>query len=340
MPASRNSFFDHFKWFRSAAASAGAQGFVTLEGCHAMVRWGEQQRVFHPQFQATVRGVLQYQPVFTDDTTRFAGWLPYRLKQWDIAVDKLAFKRYAEAVGLATPRYWLAPGDDTRNVVVKTPRSSFGRGVDGPFRLANARALDLSTGEFYEEFIEGWILKIWFWNEQPICAEMEATPAVQGDGASTLRSLISRRIRSTPGISETEEAEMIERCGVVVHYFGRQLDDILPARARQMIEFRYGTHLMLARDRRVVRLDTPERPEWFDQAVEAGRKLFDAIPKAVRAHTAYTVDAVLARDGKLQLLEMNCNPAMHPLVYPAMVADVMQAVALQDREELKEAGHV
>lgn len=323
MNVSKNNLLDHIRLFRSACREAGAEAIVALESWNAFARQGEKHTVFYPQFQASVGGRLLYQPVLTQEATMFAGWLPYRLKRWDTAIDKLAFKRYAQSVGLCVPRHWLDATEKPANVVVKAARSSFGEGVAGPYRRAADRPLDLARGEYYEEFLAGRLLKIWYWNEQPVCAEVDRLPFVHGNGKSTLAELIVRRASQYGAVDETRKNNLMTRCAPLLRYYGRDLDQVLPEGAKQVVEFRYGSYLMRGTERTVLDLLHGDPPEWLGQAREAGASLYQAIPEEIREGTAYTVDAILPADGKVRFLEANCNPTVHPLVYPIMARKIM-----------------
>jgi hypothetical protein len=325
MPASKNSFFDHVKWFRKAALEAHADGFIALDNLHAYVRQGDRRYTFFPQFQTTVAGQLTYQQEPSDESSMFVGWRPYRMKQWDIAADKLTFKRFAAAAGLRTPHYWLEAHPDATDVVVKATRSSFGQQVLGPFRNGpKEHPLDFAAGQYYEEFIEGRLLKIWYWNAQPICAELDARPTVLGNGVASLRELVLRRASQHRQLSADEQATLLERTAILLEYQGCSLDTVLPTGVRQVVEFRYGAGVMHPADRRVLTLLKGKEPAWLGQAQHAGSLLYAGIPDAMRHNTVFTIDAILPTDGSLQLLEMNCNPTVHPLVYPAMAASLMQ----------------
>ena len=325
MAVSKNSFLDHVRLFRSACRDAGAEAIVAMDSWQAFARQGDRHAVFYPQFQASVDGRLQYQHVLTQDATMFAGWLPYRLKRWETAVDKLAFKRYAQSVGLHVPQYWLDGSESPANVVVKTPNSSFGQGVSGPYRQASERPLDLAKGEYYEQFIPGRLLKIWYWNEQPICAEVDRLPFVHGNGVSTLAQLIVRRASEYRTLGDKEKEGLLARCAPLLKYYGRGLDVVLPQGAKQVIEFRYGAFLMTRAERTVLDLtDSSEQPAWLAQAQGAGARLYDAIPHDIRVGTVFTVDAILPTAGStVRFLEANCNPTVHPLVYPIMARNII-----------------
>jgi hypothetical protein len=329
MPASKNSFLDHMRWFRAACRSAGAEAIVSLETWQAFVRRGEQHLAFFPQFQAWVQGRIQYQQGLTDDASMFAGWLPYRLKRWDIAVDKLAFKRYARAVGLQVPRHWLAAAEVPAGtpVVAKSPRSSFGIQVDGPYREAVERPLDAAQGEYYEEYLEGRLLKIWFWDGEPVCAELDRLPVFKGNGATSLRRAMLRRVERHRLLKAAQREELVARCEPLLRFHGRSLSDVLPAGETQVIDFRYGSQLMLGTERTVVDLGGGEPPAWLPAVQNAGRLLHAAIPAEIRAGTMFTVDAILAGEDRVYLLEANCNPTVHPMVYPVMVRHLLPAAA-------------
>lgn len=329
MPASKNSFLDHMRWFRAACRSAGAEAIVSLETWHAFVRRGDQHLAFFPQFQAWVDGRIQYQQGLTDDASMFAGWLPYRLKRWDIAVDKLAFKRYARAAGLQVPRHWLAAADVPAStpVIVKSPRSSFGIQVDGPYRHAAERPLDATQDEYYEEYLEGRLLKIWFWDGDPVCAELDRLPTFKGDGTTSLRRAMLRRAERNRLLDAAQRQALLARCEALLRFHGRSPADVLPAGQSQVIDFRYGSQMMLGNERKVLDLAAGEAPAWLPPVQNAGRLLHAAIPAEIRAGTMFTVDAILAGEDRVYLLEANCNPTVHPMVYPVMARHFLPAAA-------------
>jgi hypothetical protein len=325
VPVSRTNFFDHLRLFRAACRAVRTEAIVSLESWQAFVRQGERHVALHPRFQAFIDGQLQYQPTLTQDSSMFAGWMPYRLKRWETASDKLAFKRYAGSVGVRVPEHWLALKDVPANmgVVVKSPRSSFGMHVHGPFRNAGERPLDLAQGEYYEEYLEGRILKIWFWNAQPVCAEMDRWPAVLGDGARTLEQLTLQRAMRSRTLDDAARQRLLQRCDPLFRYYGRGLRHVLAKGARQVIDFRYGSFLMNMTERTVLDFDGGEPPAWLEQVRRAGRMLHEAIPAEIRAGTVFSVDGILPQDGQVRFLEVNSNPMVHPLVYARMVGDLL-----------------
>lgn len=334
MTTSKNSFLDHVKWFRKGVNAASGEAIVALDTWIAFIRQGKKHLELFPQFDATIQGSPQYQEVMTDQAAMFAGWLPYRRKRWDIASDKLAFKSYAKEFGLNVPEYWSNAELSTSNVVVKRPRSSFGQQVFGPYRSAEEHPLDIENGEYYEKFVEGSLLKIWFWDENPICAEMDNMPSVRGDGVSTLAEMILQRARQYRPVGEAERSKIFARAEILLRYFERELKTVLKRVERQIIEFRYGTILMHWSERLVLDFAKDDAPPWLPQLRTIGTILFSAIPAAIRQHTLFTVDAVVGKDGQIWLLEMNSNPTVHPLVYPTMVEKLLGTSAINRKKAI------
>jgi len=326
---SKNNFLDHVKWLRSAVRAQGAELLVAGDSMAALVRQGQRHWVLHPQFLAPVAGVNQYVPTLTDDATHFAGWLPYRNRRWPAATDKLLFKRVAHQAGLRVPEFALETGPEMHDVVVKRAASSFGEQVRGPFRSSAECPLDVTRGDYYERFIAGELLKAWYWNGTAVAVEVDAMPAVVGDGRATLRELITQRATLMRAQSDEALQRLLGRSAVLLAYHGRALDEVLPAGVRQRVEFRYGSDLMHPRGRRVVDLRAVDPGSEAGLAwaalMAAGAVLQGAVPEDLRAQTLFTLDAVRDKDQRIWFLEMNSNPTVHPLAYPRMIADLIGA---------------
>jgi hypothetical protein len=321
--ANKSEFLDHVKWLRQAVMTAGAEFILAGDSLHALIRRGPQHWALHPQFLMFTNGIGQYTAQLHEQSETFAGWLPYRNKRWPISSDKLAFKRFAGAAGLPVPEYFAVPDESLRDVIVKRAASSFGRHLHGPFRSARERPLDLSQSEYYERFIQGDILKIWFWNETLVCAEQIKMPFVIGDGASTVRELITYRAEHRTRFTKREFDELLANCSAVLQYLGADLETIVPKGTRQLVEFRYSSRLRPPRGR--VTLDLTAMPEapWMAIVRRAGRELVAGIPAGIRANTLFTVDAILDEAGQIWLLEMNSNPMTHPLAYPHIIQSIL-----------------
>ncbi|WP_162878158.1 hypothetical protein [Trinickia diaoshuihuensis] len=320
MAASKNNFFDHVRWLRQAALDAGFELIIAGESMQALLRRGEYFWVLQPQFLASVNGVAQYTSTLIDEVTHFAGWLPDRSKRWPAANDKLIFKQWAHHAGLRVPAYSISTDSDMTDVVVKRAASSFGAQIQGPFRTCAQCLIDSSRRDYYEQFVDGEIFKVWYWNGAPMAAERDTMPRVTGNGRSSFRRLIEDRANLMQKCEPSELSHLLERAAVVLAYFGRSLDDVPEPGERQIVEFRYGSTLMSPRGRLVLDMRTNVNPRW-DELREAGRLLYTAIPEDLRPGTLFTADAIY--DGQhFWWLEMNSHPAVHPLAYPAIVASL------------------
>jgi len=56
----------------------------------------------------------------------------------------------------------------------------------------------------------------------------------------------------------------------------------------------------------------------------------------VRAGTTYTVDAMLADDRSIRVLEMNSNPFLHPLLYRCMIPAYLSESLTTDEAQAHE----
>jgi len=189
----KNNLLNHFKDIQPVLERLGAQAALDARTFQLEVRAGGGRFVLHPQFFGTPKGQSAYTPHFGPDVSRFIGWCPYFNKRWPLSDAKLRFKDYARANGLPTPEYSRDPAAVLEHVVVKRSASSFGRDIHGPFRSSRERALQAERGEYYERFVDGRIVKVWFWNERAVCLEIDRHPTVTGDGRKSIRQLIESR---------------------------------------------------------------------------------------------------------------------------------------------------
>ena len=203
------------------------------------IRCGAREQRFQPQFILELgEGEVAYRPQLTHNVSGFVGWLPYFNKTWPIAQDKLAFKAHALSAGICTPRWVADPALARGTFIVKPRRSSFGRGLRGPFEPASAVSVAEGVdgdGEYCEEFIVGKLLKAMYWNDELAVAEMVDMPTVRGDGRRTLRQLISARLAPTDrwpaGLEPLAAIQSLS------------LDGVVPARRAVLADYRYVSAL-------------------------------------------------------------------------------------------------
>ncbi len=284
----------------------------------ALLRKDEFHCVLFPQFLAVVQGVSQYVATLTDEASHFAGWLPYRHRRWAESTDKLLFKQLAQRAGLAVPPWWALADADVPDVLVKRARSSFGAQIKGPYRRSDECAIDIAQGEYYERFIEGRLLKVWYFGDKPVVLELDELPRLACDGRVSVGEQFDRRARLIRRRTPEEQERLRHRLEPVLKYQGYELDAVPPRGTRLVLEFRYGSEFMRPIDRRVIDLQAAIGDRW-EPLSKAGPHFASAINPIERAGTVFTVDAVLDAQGEFWFLEMNSNPTVHPLVYPHLI---------------------
>jgi hypothetical protein len=308
----KHDLLNHFKDLLPALEQAGVEAALNARTFHLTLRKDGKSCVLQPQF-LVLQGGRQYTPKFGQNAARFIGWCPYHNKRWDMAREKLRFKAYAAANALLTPEHSDDPHAALQDVIVKRNVSSFSADIKGPFRRSGDCALQASFGEFYERFVAGRSAKIFYWENRPICLELEKPPTVRGDGASSIRALVTERA------ALLQKDLHAERCEGYLRYLGLSLEHVLPRGVEQAVDFRYGSTLNLPSDMDNFDLGRRMVPELAPQLVAIGDRLWAGIPEEVRENTLYTVDGVLDADNRLWLTEMNSNPFIHSFMYPTMV---------------------
>ena len=315
-------FLDHVRWLRWAAREHGVEVLIELESMRAFLRKGALHWVLTPQFLTQIDGRQSYVRTFSDTSTHFAGWRPEATQvSWPASKHKLVFKRAAAGLGIAVPEFALDDQQEMKDVVVKRAVGSFGEHVYGPFRSSAERPLQVEQGEYYERFIEGELLKVWYWGDRAVGLECDPMPTVVGDGKSTLNELILMRLTGF-GLAEQRIARTIERFKTVVAYDGYTLADILPAGQRQRAEFRYGSDLMQRPERKIVDLRQDVAAEW-QALVSMAPLLHQLLPADLPVPVLYAIDAVRDEQGRIFVLEMNSNPFGNPLVYRLMLQSLL-----------------
>jgi hypothetical protein len=325
MALSKNDLLSHFILLAEATQAVGHEAILSFSTFKAFVRGGEQDTILYPRFLEVIDGKKGYTETPTHRARRFIGWLPYRAKRWSLASDKLAFKRHAVENGLLTPDYSTSADADLRDVLVKSAVSSFGAKIKGPFRRTGDVRLDTGAGEYFERFIQGKIVKIWFWNAMPVCMEVDQPPVVVGDGKSTIADLVKQRLVERGKLSEGATTSM-QNVEQVLAFHGRSLSDVLAVGEQQVVEIRYGSALHKASYRQVVDLRSGTPSNVQTDLGRIGTVAWQGIPEDLRAGTAYTVDAILDAEGRVWVLEMNSNPFIHPYVYQPMASTLFAPV--------------
>lgn len=311
----QTNLLHHFKHVQAWVSERRATASVTMPGGILRIQWRNRTFDFQPQFRALGP---DNKPIIwielTPTATGFFGWLPYFNKQWEAACSKLAFKKFASEHGLRTTAASAIRNAGLQEVLVKRDMSSFGEGIRGPYRLnsADPAITQLSEGEFYEQFINGRILKALYWNARPVAVELYEPATVCGDGRRTIRELVASRPRVTPRpVNEAIVRAMVE-------FMGFALEDVPAPGERVRVDYRYGSALFdiaLHNTNTLATLD----PVIRNQIDLAGPVLELAIPEPIRKNSVFSADAMVDDAGNVWFLEMNCNPHLHPDIYPAML---------------------
>lgn len=329
MPFYRLKFLNHLKSLRPVLAATGAQAFIDPFTLVLRLRRGEETRVLYPQFLRSPEGKNQYTHAFEVDALRFIGWYPSARHRWPLASEKLLFKRFAVENSILTPEYSTDPVAAMPDVLVKRSVSSFSFAIRGPFRASSEYTLDAAAGEYFERFVRGLIAKIWYWNDRPVCLEMERMPYVQGNGITPIGLLATRRLHRRLKRGAAKRLEDFLR------FQGVSSETVLEKGVVQTIDFRYGSRFSIPAYAHNVDLVREMIPSLESQLRDIGRKLWGAVSGQADPNTVFTVDAIIDAEDRIWTLEMNCNPAIHPYVYPTMIGSLFDT--RQDNIELATA---
>lgn len=316
---SDDGFLEHVKALRAAVAGAGGDFLIAGDTLQSLVRHGKHHWLLHPQFVTALGGALRRTPALHGETVVFAGWRPYQARSFPLAVDRGAFRDLVRSEGLSAPELSREPGALSGPVLVSrvTPE---GRRLEGPFRTAVERRLE-SDADAYEPFVRGDFLKVWFLEGSAVCAERERLPVVIGDGVRSLRELLMVGLAPAP---EKEREVLVTRCELVARAVGMELSTVLPKGVRQAVAVGYGA-TPLHGGREGIDLAAPGAPDWCSALQRAGAAVARTLPEGLRVGTVFTLDAILDESQRPWLLDVDCNPLIHPLVYRPLIAALVAA---------------
>jgi uncharacterized Fe-S cluster-containing radical SAM superfamily protein len=315
--ASKHDLLDHVQWLANAARSMGAELQVMGSSLQALIVRGGDRLVLHPRVLVTSEGG-PVDPSAPGRRELFAGWMPAG-GGWPAWADTRWFRPYAEAAKLPFPKQFLEAGAEVQDVVVRRGRLSRAAFAKGPLRSASEHRLDETQEECYEQFILGRLLTAWFWAGIPICCEVEPMPSVLGDGNSRTGDLIISRMVAKGMALGREAQEVLTRADRLQRHQGVALVDVPPRGVRRVVDFRSESPLALTSERVVVELGSAPDRGWVAVLREAGRRLIGAVPAELRSTSLFTIEATLDANGGIWLIDLQGDPVVHPLVYPAML---------------------
>ncbi len=322
-----NSVFNHFRAVERWAKTTG--GRATLDAVTFQLEVKHRNRYFHllPQFTAIVDGRSAYVPSLVEGAFGFAGWLPYRPYSSQLAADKLAFKAFLVSAGLRTPAMWARAADAEDDFVLKCSRGSFGVQVAGPFRADQRDVAEEGVAGqgggvvFAERFIQGRILKAWFWGSRPFFAHSQPYATITGDGHTLPGELARRRAMvEASAWNDSADAHMVKSC---MAFQGLDQNLALPERVAAWVDFRYGRATPRSpdtplSDNALDALGAQTRDDIF----EAGRVVGAKLRESLSAPVLYAVDGIVDDSDTVWWLEMNSNPVLPPDGYQEIFADL------------------
>lgn len=286
---------------------------------------GNRSSTWPARFIASQHDRLAYTDVMGPSVAGFAGWLPYLVRSWTTASDKIAFKQHALQHAVATPQASVNIRDASWPFLIKKARSSFGSGIRGPFLRPDSPGLAqaLEEGEFCERFIEGRIAKAWYWGSRWCAVEFRKLPVVVGDGNRTVRQLVEAvaAIVTSPdrGAHDWDTLDNLARYG------GLDGVDSVPARGQQvLIDFKYASRYepMQRTNRNVI--DRVRDGPLAAQFIQAGEVFASSIEPPSHARSSlFTLDAIVDSSGLAWFLEMNSCPMVQPDMYGVLVQEAL-----------------
>jgi len=305
----RRNFLQHVLAVSRWMQEHDARGGIDPRTMGMEISLGERAYRFYPQFTVERQGKLTFVTQLQPGVAGFVGWIPFPGKGWKEASDKLAFKAHCRAHGLRTPPSG-GPGTlPMSDYLVKKVSSTLGQHLHGPFPVGQRR--EIPEGHFWEQFVRGRVVKAWYWNGELAVVEAVRMPAVTGDGQRTVAELALNALGPVAAASPLPD-DLLALQGVT-------LASVPAAGQVVQLEYRYISAFNPANHedkniREAIRGTAVE-----EQLMRAGRVALQAVPEALRENIAFSLDAVLDDEDRVWLLEVNCNPQLHPAFYQTML---------------------
>ena len=319
MPAVSFEMMNHFSRMDKALKKYNLSAELNFYDYTLKVKGSETQFTLYPQHQNKDG---YYYPNVSQDTARFIGWRPYSMKTWKKAADKVSFKKFLKKNSILTPAFYTDKNSEVNDVIIKLEESSFGKGIRGPFKSTKDIKLDVKGREFFEQYIEGEIVKVWFWEHKPISAEVLPHLCIHGNGHSTIHELIKAHAQS---INRTVDTHYFEE---FIAYQGKSLQSILDNDEKFPIDFRYKSLLPTSHQTKDTYVRDHPILSKDKTLINIGKAVERDVPYSLKKCFAYVVDAVIDQNNKVWILELNCNPHIHPYIYDAMVTSLIKKKSL------------
>lgn len=302
----------------------GAEAILDINNFHIYIKKNKTAFTLYPKFMVNAGGKIGYTLAFNDESTTFCGWLPYHFKKWPVANEKLKFKKFATDSGIKTPAFTQNNDLIAHAVLIKKNSSSFGKEIRGPYPNNQGLVLDPHAEEYFEQFIYGKILKVWYWNGKPICQEIDTMATLSGNGKHSVTALMAQRLRRYAKLDENQIKHLMQTGYAMLQLQGVSPEHILNSGESVIVDYRYGSEFLLPKDRSSTWFSNNPKPEYFENLAEIGKKIQNSIPEEIRKDTLYTTDFILDHENALWCLEVNSNPTTHPCIYAEMIESLFK----------------
>jgi hypothetical protein len=303
----------HLRQVRKWAAENGAEVALDPNSLEMVVKRSNRKVTLLPRFLSYIDASRMVYTNEFPENGRFAGWLPYQFKRWNIASGKLPFKTYCMQSGLRVPAHWGLGESPAFDYIVKPDKGSFGSGIRGPFKPGVPAKELLLNDSVIEQFIQGKACKIWYWDSTPIAYIVVEPPTLTADGRRSIGEIVGT-VRGSFDVSYD-----LEKSADILAWQGMSAESVPAEGAQVQLDFLYGHAFMRSAmdDPDCLAVQAARRKA---ELLHIGRVLHMAIPVAERqGGVVFTVDGVLDRDDQLWLLEMNCHTVVHPNAYQLML---------------------
>jgi hypothetical protein len=321
----------HFKKLQDWGIKNNAQVTLNVNTFAVEVKCRGRYYTLYPMFAGEVEGRRMYVSTMPPSASGFCGWRPYGAMDCPHSKNKILFKNFLREKGIRTPEYvehLKAAMNLDFDYIVKNSNGSFGRQIDGPFRKnetvdpGRINYSGSSETAYAEQFIEGSIVKVWFWGNRAFYAQVSHFPEIVGDGRSTSEKLVSSRFAQCAlDWGRYAEREVIVAC---LRFQNTELHDIVSAGRSLWIDYRYG------RDYEPNEGSARESDNALSGLIEKtgnqipvmGAVVNDLLRQSFPAPILVALDAMLDANGHLWWLEMNVNPMVPPECYEIMFLDL------------------
>lgn len=307
----------HFRILFEILERKKMTGSINMENFILTINYGEHQHKLFPQFQLEDGN---YSPRMTSSAKRFIGYRPYGAVAWDLAMDKVRFKKLLADYDIPHPWWSEDPDVVESGVLIKKRVTAFGIGMKGPFRSTLEHKLNADEGEFYEQFVSGMIVKVWFWNQNAIAAETIPSSTVLGNGVLSIRDLILAKAEAHNVVVKVEDFE------TYLKYQGLDLDTVLPDKQRCPVDYQYKSKLPSVEGWDVL-IGTDNFFGVEPVLERVGQMIVENLPENLQGDRVFAIDGVIDRTNRLWVFELNTNPFVHPFVYEPMIESWRQTVS-------------